>query len=401
MDNQLQEIDHEYLKELGDELYEAEDFFGAIKVFLLITEYFPEDLDSKARLVTCYFWSGLPTLARKQLKELDEETGGDSQDWLSSMLPAHLVFESMVLSDAGCADAVIARLEQYFALGVDEEDFDTKLLLAVAYQHARRYQEAVDLYEEMLLLIDEPDAKVSILIKMIDCYKPLENFNMVKETIGKAAEFQDQDNPFPEIAVERSALAYMEQNYQEALKQINLFEESIANTEFDNDEKKNELICIHEIARLTIKLALNDKKWVRETCYDWIESKIPTFDDPPTQLNGYIYEQLYNCIRYTQESDLLLRLADSDFVKKYAPQLEFAYKALAARMLGDDKQAYQQFDKYKQVFKERIEEHGDNFEEEWEEMKSDEKDIGKDFVIPDNDPPIPVIADEYIERYGK
>ena len=84
MDNQLQEIDHEYLKELGDELYEAEDFFGAIKVFLLITEYFPEDLDSKARLVTCYFWSGLPTLARKQLKELDEETGDRKSTRLNS-----------------------------------------------------------------------------------------------------------------------------------------------------------------------------------------------------------------------------------------------------------------------------------------------------------------------------
>ena len=45
MDNQLQEMDLEYLRELGNELYEKEDFFEAIKVFLLITDYFPEDFE--------------------------------------------------------------------------------------------------------------------------------------------------------------------------------------------------------------------------------------------------------------------------------------------------------------------------------------------------------------------
>ncbi len=97
---------------------------------------------------------------------------------------------------------------------------------------------------------------------------------------------------------------------------------------------------------------------------------------------------------------ILLRIADSDFIKKYTPQLEFAYKALVARMLGDDDLAYQHFDKYKQVFKAMIEEDGDDFEERWEEMKSRGNGIG-DFEIPDPDPSLANLTDEYIERYGK
>jgi hypothetical protein len=50
--------------------------------------------------------------------------------------------------------------------------------------------------------------------------------------------------------------------------------------------------------------------------------------------------------------------------------------------------------------KEQLEERGDNFEEEWEAMKSDEPDI-KDFVIPDSDPRLAILVDDYIERYGK
>jgi len=398
MDNQLQEKDFEYLKELGDELYEAEDYFEATKVFLLINEYFPEDMSSKARLVTCYFAIGLTSLALKQLKELEAETGEDTQEWLSSMMPGHLYFEAMILSNAGCHDAVITRLEKYFALG--EEDLDSKKLLADCYMEIGRYQEAIDIYDEIFPLIDEYATKLSILLYMVDCFKPLENFKMVKKTIDKVIDIMDQDNPVPEVAGELSAMAYREGNYQEALTHIEAFKEGIAKNKFDNDEKKKEQHCVYDIALLAIKLALDDKEWIKKTCYDWVESKLPLFEDPPSPLNGYVYEQLYDCIRYTQDSDLLLRIADSDFIKKYTPQLEFAYKALVARMLGDDEEAYQQFAKYKQDFRERIEEYGENFEERWEEMKSRGHSIG-DFQIPDNDPPLAILTDDYIERYEK
>jgi tetratricopeptide (TPR) repeat protein len=398
VDNQLQEMDLEYLRELGDELYEKEDFFEAIKVFLLITEYFPEDIDSKARLVTCYFGAGLTPLALRQLKELEAEAGGDTKEWLSSMMPGHLLIEAYILSHASCHNAVIGRLEQYFALG--EEDLDSKVLLADSYLETGRYQEAIDIYEEILPLIDEYASKLSILTKIVDCFKLLENFNMVKKTIDKVIDIMDPDNPIPEVAAELSAIAYREHNYQEALTQINAYKKDIAKNKFDNDEKKNEQLCIYDIALLAIKLALGDKEWVRKTCYDWVEFKIPQFEDPPTNLNGYFYEQLYDCIRYTQDSDLLLRIADSDFIKKYTPQLEFAYKALVARMLGDDDLTYQHFDKYKQDFKELIEEDGENFEERWEALKSRGNGM-RDFEIPDNDPPLAILVDEYIERYGK
>lgn len=398
MDFQLNEMDYSYLKELGDELYEAEDFFGAIKVFILITEYFPEDLDSKARLVTCYFGAGLTTLAFRQLKDLEAETGEDTQEWLSSMKSGHLLIEAYLLSDASCHNAVIDRLEQYFALG--EEDLDSKKLLADSYFEAGRYQDAIDIYDAIFPLINEYATKLSILLYMVDCYKRSENFDMVKTTIDKVVEIMDQDNPVPEVAGELAAMAYREGNYQEALTQLNSFKEDIAKNKFDNEEKKNEQLCIYDLAMLAIKVALKDKEWVRKTCYDWVESKIPSFEDPPTEFNIHIYEQLYACIRYTQNSDLLLRIADSDFIKKYTPQLEFAYKALVARMLGDDDLAYQHFDKYKQDFKAMIEEDGDDFEERWEEMKSRGNGIG-DFEIPNNDPPLAILVDEYIERYGK
>jgi hypothetical protein len=101
-----------------------------------------------------------------------------------------------------------------------------------------------------------------------------------------------------------------------------------------------------------------------------------------------------------KEVDLLNRYAQSVFLRSSAPSLEFALKALAARMQGNDRKAFQEFVKYKQVLKEQLEERGDNFEEEWEAMKSDEPDI-KDFVIPDSDPRLAILVDDYIERYGK
>ncbi len=398
MDNQLQEIDLEYLKKLGDELYDAENYFEATKVFLLITEYFPDDIDSKLRLVTCYFASGLSTLAFRLLKEIEAETGNDANEWLSSMMSGHLLIESFILSDAGCHDAVITRLERYFAQG--EEGLDSKVLLADSYLETGRYLEANDLYAEIVPLVDEYALKLSILLKMVDCFKLSGNFNMVKISIDKVVDIMDQDNPVPEVAGELAAMAYREGNYHEALTYINSFKEDIAKNKFDNDEKKKEQLCIYDIALLAIKLALDDKEWVRKTCYDWVESKIPSFENPPTEFNIHIYKQLYACIRYTQNSDLLLRIADSDFIKKYTPQLEFAYKALVARMLGDDDLAYRHFDKYKQDFKAMIEEDGDDFEKRWEEMKSRVNGIG-DFKIPDPDPSLANLTDEYIERYGK
>lgn len=398
MDFQLKEMEYSYLKELGDELYDAENYFEATKVFLMLTEYFPDEIEAKLRLVTCYFASGLSALAFRLLKEIEADTGEDTQEWFSSMKSGHLLIEAYILTEASCHNAVIGRLEQYFSLG--EEDLDSKVLLADSYLETGRYQEAIDIYEEILPLIDEYASKLSILTKIVDCFKLIENFNMVKKTIDKVIDIMDPDNPIPEVAGELAAMAYREGNHQEALTHITSFKEDIAKNQFDNDEKKNEQLCIYDIALLAIKLALDDKEWVRKTCYDWVEFKIPQFEDPPTNLNGYFYEQLYDCIRYTQDSELLLRIADSDFIRKYTPQLEFAYKALVARMLGDDDLAYQHFDKYKQDFKELIEEDGENFEERWEALKSRGNGI-RDFVIPDNDPPLAILVDEYIERYGK
>ena len=398
MDFQLNEMDYSHLRELGDEAYDAENYFEATKVFLMLTEYFPDEIEARLRLVTCYFSSGLSPLAFRLLKEIEAETGEDTQEWLSSMMLGHLLIESYTLFDAGCHAAVITRLEQYFAQG--EEDLDSKKLLADCYMEIGRYQEAIDIYDEIFPLIDEYATKLSILLYMVDCYKRSENFDMVKTTIDKVVEIMDQDNPVPEVAGELAAMAYREGNYQEALTHINSFKEDIAKNKFDNDEKKNEQLCIYDIALLAIKLALGDEEWVRKTCYDWVESKLPLFEDPPTQLNGYTYERIYDCIRYTQEPDLLLRLADSDFVTNQAPSLEFAYKGLAARMQRDHEKAHNEFVKYKQALKDQVEERDDNFDETWEEMKTRVHSIG-DFEIPDNDPPLAILTDDYIERYGK
>ena len=400
MDNQLQEMDLEYLRELGNELYEKEDFFEAIKVFLLITDYFPEDFESKGRLVTCYFGAGLTTLALKQLEVLESETGEDTQEWLSSMIPGHLLIESMILSDAGCAEAVITRLEQYFALGLDEEGFDNKLRLAVAYHHAQRYQEAADVYEEMLLLIEETDSKQPILQNIIECFKQLNNKTKQKESIDKGLELCKQGDEFAIIYYQAAAFAYASDDYEHASDYLEKYKETYEVEIPEDSEERVKYDAKYFGATLALHLAQGQQETARLKCTDWLD-EYSDFE-PTTWEQAMAGEPVNACIQYLKDANLMFRLAESDFVRSSTPSLEFANKGLAERMRGNDEKAYKAFLEYKRILREQIETRGEDFEGYWKKLKSDKPEVS-DFHIPDPDDDVPtqILVDEYIERYGK
>ena len=147
-----------------------------------------------------------------------------------------------------------------------------------------------------------------------------------------------------------------------------------------------------------MNIAMDRKEEARRLCNEWIDKygELEVTSQREYERSG----QVDACIQSLKDAILMTRLADSIFIKTAAPSLEYLYKAFAARMLKDDENAYREFVNYKQRIKEQKEEDGYKFEEVWEELKQIPQDI-RDFEIPDNDPPLAKLVDDYIEKYGK
>ncbi len=396
MDFQLKEMDYSYLKELGDELYEKEDYFEATKVFLLITEYFPNEIDAKIRLVTCYFASGLSTLALRLLKEIDDETGQDSQEWLSSMMSGHLYLESEILMSAGCPEAVISRMEEL--LKTEERSLENIGKLAIAYQHSGRYDDAIKSYNEMLSFNETSEAKLVILPYLISCYKKIGQKEKQKESINEGLKLCETGEKEPDIFYEAAALAYEEGDSKLAQKHLKKYNQSYLE-QFENEpETKSKYERQYFSAMLALNIALGNLKEVRTMCADWLDD----YENlEVTSRNEFDFSQNIDpSIQYLKDPELMVRYAESTFLRSSMHSIEFAYKGFAARMQGDETKAHQYFLQYKDTYRSNVEQSGEDFDEAWEDMKANPTDM-HDFVIPDDDPPLPVLVDEYIERYGK
>jgi len=396
MDFQLNEMDYSYLKELGDELYDAENYFEATKVFLMLTEYFPDEIDVKIRLVTCYFASGLSTLALRLLKEIDDETGQDSQEWLSSMMSGHLYLESEILMSAGCPEAVISRLEEL--LKTEERSLDNIGKLAIAYQHAGRYDDAIESYNELLSLNETSEAKLVILPYLITCYKKIGKEEKRKESINEGLKLCETGEKEPDIYYEAAALAYEDGDSKLAQKHLKEYKQSYLE-QFENEpESKSKYDTQYFSAMLALNIALGNQEEVRTMCSDWLDDyenlEVTSRDEFSLSHN------IDPSIQYLKDPELMVRYAESTFLRSAMHSIEFAYKGLAARMEGNETKAHKYFLQYKDTFRSNVEQAGESFNEAWEDMIANPTDV-HDFVIPDNDPPLPVLVDEYIERYGK
>ena len=271
----------------------------------------------------------------------------------------------------------------------DQEDS-----LALNYMRARKFKEAIDLYERLLQEAAVPKSILGLLPNMIQCYKHLKNVAKQKALLGRGLELCSQGHESAGIYYEAAAAAYASGDFQIAKEYI---EKSKDANDNDADERIDYTVDIFG-ANIAILLALDKDETVHSACSEWLDRMS---DYVPNSLDEVdLYDAIYASIKYLRDATLMFRLAQSTFARSANPSLEFGYRGLAELMSGNDEKAYQEFLKYKQVFREQVENRDEDFEEVWEELKQIPQEI-KDFVIPDNEPPLSILVDQYIEKYGK
>ena len=288
--------------------------------------------------------------------------------------------------------AQVEEKERKLNLEGQEESVADELL------RSSKFKEAIDLYEVLLPEVVKPESVQSLLMNMIQCYKQLKDVAKQKASLERGLELCSQGHESAGIYYEAAAAAYASGDFQLANEYIKKYKKSYEIEIPEDSEERIEYVAKDFGAYLALRLALDKDETVRSACSEWLDHMS---DFVPTSLDEVErYDVIDASIQYLRDADLMYRLAESTFVRSATPLLEFGYKGLAELMRGNDEKAYQEFLKYKQVFRKQVENQGEDFEEAWEELKSIPQEI-KDFKIPNNDPPLAILTDDYIERYGK
>ena len=273
--------------------------------------------------------------------------------------------------------------------------------VAYNYLQSEKYEEAVELFEKVLPTVstDEKEYGQFLLVGLIQCHKKLKDVAKQKEYLRRGLDLCDQGVESAEIYYEAAASAYADGDFQKSKDYIEKYKNTYEVEIPDDAEDRSEYESKYFDAMLAINLGLKEESTVRTSCADWIEQRMPFFEPLREDFWGTC-NQIADCLQHLKEFDLLFRIAESEYMRKVSPSLEFGLKALIERARGNNSKAYQEFVKYKQIYQLQVEGYGESFEEEWARMKSDSHEV-QDFEIPDNDPPLAVLVDEYIHRYGK
>ncbi len=269
--------------------------------------------------------------------------------------------------------------------------------VAQEYLKSGKYKQAIDLFEKLLPETTDPEEQQPIMIGMIRCYKQLNDDTRQQEYLKRGLELCERVNESADIFFEAAASAYVAEDYELSSDYLDKYKIAYQAEYSEEDEERvvNDIKYIG--ALLALHLACGRLEEARSICTSWLDEMS---DYMPNNVDEYNASQNIDaCIQYLKDPELMFRFADSTFLRSSAPSLEFAMRGLAERMIGDHEKVYQEFLKYKQVFKEQVEMQGDDFEEVWDEMKSLSQHV-HDFGIPDDDPILSVLVDDYLQKYG-
>ena len=270
--------------------------------------------------------------------------------------------------------------------------------VAGEYLRSGKYEKAIALYEKLLPEAEETEDIQNILPNMIQCYKQLKDIAKQNASLERGLELCSQGHESAGIYYEAAAAAYASGDFQLAKDYIKKYKKSYEIEIPEDSEERIEYVAEEFGANLALRLALDKDESVRSACSEWLDHMS---DFVPTSLDEVErYDVIDASIQYLRDADLMYRLAESTFIRSATPSLEFGYRGLAELMRGNDEKAYQEFLNYKRIFREQVENHGEDFEKVWEDLKSNPQEI-KDFAIPDNDPPLAVLVDQYIDKFGK
>ena len=277
---------------------------------------------------------------------------------------------------------------------------DQEAHVAREYLKSGKPEEAIVLYEKLITEAVEPTAIQSLLPEMIQCYKALNDEAQQKKYLERGLELCNQGHESAGIYYEAAAMEYASDDIHKAGDYIEKFKLTYETNSLEESEERTGYEIKEYGARIAIHIALGEVEPARSMCREWIDAMGPY--QPTTREEAGAINPIAACIDYLKDADLLFRLAESTFLRSSAPSLAFAYKGLAERMLGNDEKACGEFLKYKQFFREQVEDRGDDFEEVWEELRQYRPGI-TNFEIPDPDPdtPLSILVDDSIQRYGK
>jgi len=384
------------IQEYGEELFENEKYLEAIQAFQLVLDNFPTDFIARSGMADCLFKLELDGLAIKELEYLKAHNDDLSSMDLNNMIENYKFNIVDVLLSTGCFDAAIPILEK--RINEEPKDHVSHGRLGFVYDHLGNHAAAYEKYTDVYNLFETSEDRSIVLPMRIEACKKLNDKKKVAALIAEAWELSKDGHNEPSLLYHLSADEYEKGDYQQSLEILNQARES---EELDEEIDEADSIFVNDKyfgGLLALNIALNKKGEARTLCVKWLDK----YDGHEAENMGKVNlsYQVDACIQSLKDPDLLNRLAQSVFLRTFAPSLEFAYKGLVARMLGDDENAYQAFVTYKQTLKDQVEERGENFEEAWDSMISGSPHV-KDFVIPDPEPNLAIIVDGYIERYRK
>jgi len=270
--------------------------------------------------------------------------------------------------------------------------------VARGYLRAGKYEKAIDIYEKLLPEAVEPKSVQSLLPNMIQCYKQRKDVAKQKASLEHGLELCNQGHESAGVYYEAAALAYASNDFQRANDYIKKYKNTFEIEIPEDSEERSEFENKYFGAIIALHLSLDEHETARSMCADWLDEFSEY--EPTTREEAEASNPVDSCIQYLKDANLMFRLAASNFLRSSTPSLEFACKGIAEVMLGNDEKAHQEFLKYKRIFKEQVENQGEDFGEVWEELKSIPQDV-QDFEIPDSDPPLSILVDDYIEKYGK
>ena len=327
-------------------------------------------IDASNKLDPCYL-------------QIDTNMGGDEEEKLEQGFFCHYDCFKGIMNNDG-------------HLNLEGQDGS----VAYNYLQSEKYEKAVERFEKVLPTIsaDETEYLQFLLVGLIQCHKALKDVTKQKEYLKRGLDLCNLGHESAGIYYEAAAAAYADGDFQKSKSYIEKYRITYEAQAPEDSEERKGFEAKGLGAILALHLADDKDETVRSMCSDWLDGMA---DYVPTSLEETRWCNAIDAsIQYLKDADLMYRLAKSTFIRSSMPSVEFASNGLAERMLGNHEKAYQEFLKYKQVFKEQLEYHGEDFEEVWEEQKSITQEVN-DFVIPDNDPPLATLVDEYITKYGE
>ena len=270
--------------------------------------------------------------------------------------------------------------------------------VASEYLKAGKYKKAIDIYQKLLPETDDPETMQLIHTGMTQAYKQLKDYANQNEMLERGLKLCNEGNESAGIYYEAAALAYTSDEFHQADDYLEKFKKTFEIEFPDDSPERTENEIKYFGAVLALHLAINENDNARSMCSEWLDA-MGTYT-PTSAEEGEWCNAIGASIQFLKDADLMHRLASSTFIRSSSPSLEFAYKGLAEKMQGNNEAAHQQFFEYKRIFREQIEYNGKDFDELWEGLKQTPLEI-MDFEIPDLDPPLSILVDQYIERYRK